>query len=151
MQGDSTTRREFLKQAAAGVAMATLAQDVLASQSPASAGLPTRVLGRTGQRVSILCLGGWHIGSLGNDDEAIRIMHAAIDEGLTFFDNAWDYHDGGSEAVMGRALAGGKRDKVFLMTKNCERDYEGSKRCLDESLRRLRTDHVDLWQFHEII
>jgi aryl-alcohol dehydrogenase-like predicted oxidoreductase len=152
MQGDSTTRREFLKQATAGVAMATLAQDVLASQSPASAtGLPTRALGRTGQRVSILCLGGWHIGSLKDDAEAIRIMHAAIDEGLTFFDNAWDYHDGGSEAVMGRALAGGKRDKVFLMTKNCERDYEGSKRCLDESLRRLRTDHVDLWQFHEII
>jgi len=148
----STTRREFLTQAAAGVAMATLARDVLASQRPATAtGLPTRVLGRTGQHVSILCLGGWHIGSLKNDAEAIRIMHAAIDEGLTFFDNAWDYHDGGSEDVMGRALAGGKRDKVFLMTKNCERDYEGSKRCLDESLRRLRTDHVDLWQFHEII
>ena len=98
MQADSTTRREFLKQAAAGVTIATLAQDVLASQRPASAtGLPTRALGRTGQHVSILCLGGWHIGSLSNDAEAIRIMHAAIDEGLTFFDNAWDYHDGGSE------------------------------------------------------
>ena len=151
MQADPTTRREFLKQTTAGVAIATLAQDVLASQRPATGGLPTRALGKTGQHVSILCLGGWHIGSLGNDDEAIRIMHAAIDEGVTFFDNAWDYHDGGSEEVMGRALAGGKRDKVFLMTKNCERDYEGSKRCLDESLRRLRTDHVDLWQFHEII
>lgn len=152
MQTDSTTRREFLKQAAAGVTMAALAQDVLASQSTASAtGLPTRALGRTGQRVSILCLGGWHIGSLKNDAEAIRIMHAAIDEGLTFFDNCWDYHDGGSEELMGKALAGGKREKVFLMTKNCERDYEGSKRCLDDSLRRLQTDHLDLWQFHEII
>jgi aryl-alcohol dehydrogenase-like predicted oxidoreductase len=152
MQGDSTTRREFLKQAAAGVTLATLAQEVLATQRPATTtGLPTRALGRTGQHVSILGLGGWHIGSLGNDAEAIRIMHAAIDEGLTFFDNAWDYHDGGSEDVMGRALAGGKREKVFLMTKNCERDYEGSKRCLDESLRRLRTDHVDLWQFHEMV
>ena len=152
MRKDSTTRREFLAQAAAGVTLAALAQDVLATQSTASAtGLPTRALGRTGQQVSILCLGGWHIGSLKNDAEAIRIMHAAIAEGLTFFDNAWDYHDGGSEDLMGRALAGGKRQQVYLMTKNCERDYEGSMRCLDDSLRRLRTDHIDLWQFHEII
>ena len=62
--------------------------------------------------------------------EAIRIMQTAVDEGLTFFDNCWDYHDGGSEEVMGRALAGGRRDKVFLMTKNCERDYAGSMKCL---------------------
>ena len=82
---------------------------------------------------------------------AIRIMHAAVDEGLTFFDNCWDYHDGGSEEVMGRALADGRRDKVFLMTKNCERDHAGSMKCLDDSLRRLRTDRIDLWQFHEII
>jgi predicted aldo/keto reductase-like oxidoreductase len=79
-------------------------------------------------------------------------MQAALDEGITFFDNAWDYHDGRSEELMGRALAeGGRRDKVFLMTKNCERDYEGSQRCLEDSLRRLRTDHVDLWQFHEMV
>ena len=79
-------------------------------------------------------------------------MHAAVDEGMTFFDNCWDYHDGESEEVMGEALAeGGRRDKVFLMTKNCERDYEGSKKCLEDSLRRLRTDHLDLWQFHEMI
>jgi uncharacterized protein len=152
MRTDSTSRREFLKQAAAGVAMASLAEGVLESQSAASAtGLPTRALGRTGDRVSILCLGGWHIGSIDDANEAIRIMHAAIDEGLTFFDNAWDYHNGGSEGVMGKALSGGKREKVFLMTKNCERDYEGSKRCLDESLRRLQTDRLDLWQFHEMV
>ena len=78
-------------------------------------------------------------------------MHAAVDEGLTFFDNCWDYHDGGAEEIMGRALADGRRDKVFLMTKNCERDYAGSMKCLDDSLRRLRTDRIDLWQFHEII
>ena len=84
------------------------------------------MLGRTGERVSILCLGGWHIGAVKDENEAIRIMHAAIDEGLTFFDNCWDYHDGGSEEIMGRALADGRRDKVFLMTKNCERDYAGS-------------------------
>jgi len=129
-----------------------MAKEVLAQTSGASAtGLPTRVLGRTGQRVSILCLGGWHIGSVKDDNEAIRIMHAAIDEGMTFFDNAWDYHDGHSEEVMGKALAGGKRQKVFLMTKNCERDYAGSMKNLDDSLRRLQTDHLDLWQFHEMV
>ena len=147
-----TTRREFISEVAAGAAIAALADDVLSSQQPASAtGLPTRALGRTGQRVSILCLGGWHIGAIEDPAEAIRIMHAAIDEGLTFFDNCWDYHDGGSEEVMGRALADGRRTKAFLMTKNCERDYEGSKRCLDDSLRRLRTDYLDLWQFHEMV
>jgi len=146
------TRRQFLTEASAGVTLAALGAEVLASQQPASStGLPTRVLGRTGERVSIVCLGGWHIGAVENKDEAVRIMHAAIDEGLTFFDNCWDYHDGGAEEIMGRALAGGRRNKCFLMTKNCERDYEGSKRCLDDSLRRLQTDHLDLWQFHEIL
>ncbi|MBC8167629.1 MAG: aldo/keto reductase [Bryobacteraceae bacterium] len=112
--------------------------------------VPTRVLGRTGVDVSILCLGGWHIGAIEDENEAIRVMHTAIDEGVTFFDNAWDYHWGGSEERMGKALEG-RRDQVFLMTKNCERDYDGSKRCLEESLRRLRTDHIDLWQFHEMV
>ena len=145
------TRRQFLTQAAAGLAVAAHARDVLASQAPSASGLPTRILGRTGQRVSILCLGGWHIGAVKDQAEAVRIMHAAVDEGLTFFDNCWDYHDGGSEELMGKALAGGRRQKVFLMTKNCERDYAGSMKCLDDSLRRLQTDHIDLWQFHEII
>lgn len=117
-----------------------------------ASGLPTRVLGRTGVNVSILCLGGWHIGAASQKDEseAIRIMHTAIDDGLTFFDNAWDYLDGVSENVMGKALAmDGKRSKVFLMTKNCNRDYDGSMKCLEESLKRLQTDYIDLWQFHE--
>jgi aryl-alcohol dehydrogenase-like predicted oxidoreductase len=152
-QHQRSSRREFLAQSvAAGGAIAALAHDVIASQTPAGpTGLPTRLLGRTGQRVSILCLGGWHIGSVQAPAEAIRIMQAAVDEGLTFFDNCWDYHNGGAEDVMGRALEGGRRDKVFLMTKNCERDYAGSMKCLDDSLRRLRTDRIDLWQFHEII
>ena len=78
-------------------------------------------------------------------------MHEAIDQGMTFFDNAWDYGDGRSEQLMGRALAtGGRRQKVFLMTKNCNRDYKGSMQHLEESLRRLKTDYLDLWQFHEI-
>jgi aryl-alcohol dehydrogenase-like predicted oxidoreductase len=147
------TRRDFLKQAVAGATVAALAESVLAQTAPASAtGLPTRVLGRTGQRVSILALGGWHIGTFTEDAEAIRHVQAALDEGITFFDNAWDYHDGRSEDLMGRALAeGGRRARAFLMTKNCERDYEGSMKCLEESLRRLRTDHVDLWQFHEMV
>ena len=88
---------------------------------------------------------------IGEDPPKPFEYDTAVDEGLTFFDNCWDYHDGGSEEVMGRALAGGRRDKVFLMTKNCERDYAGSMKCLDDSLRRLQTDRIDLWQFHEII
>ena len=85
-----------------------------------------------------------------DESESIRLMHAAIDEGVNFFDNAWDYHDGYAEEVMGRALSmDGKRNQVFLMTKNCERDYEGSLRNLEDSLRRLQTDRLDLWMFHE--
>ncbi|MBI4659626.1 MAG: aldo/keto reductase [Verrucomicrobia bacterium] len=146
------TRRQFLETAAAVTSAAVLGQRVLAQTRDAGAGIPTRELGRTGIRVPILCLGGWHIGAVGEKSEAIRIMHAAIDEGITFFDNAWDYHDGRSEEWMGEALAqGGKRGRVFLMTKNCERDHAGSMRNLEESLRRLKTDHLDLWQFHEMV
>jgi uncharacterized protein len=148
---DEATRREFLKQAAAGATIAALAESVLAQTSSSSAtGLPTRVLGRTAQRVSILCLGGWHLGSIKDDALAVRLVQTAVDEGLTFMDNCWDYHDGRSEELMGRGLEG-RRDKAFVMTKNCERDYEGSMRCLEDSLRRLRTDHIDLWQFHEMV
>ncbi len=146
------SRRKFIQGGARALSVAALANEVLAQTSVASAtGLPTRLLGRTGQRVSILALGGWHIGSVKDESEAIRIMHAAVDEGLTFFDNAWDYHDGHSEEVMGKALSSGHRQKVFLMTKNCERDYAGSMKNLDDSLRRLKTDHLDLWQFHEMV
>jgi predicted aldo/keto reductase-like oxidoreductase len=110
-----------------------------------------RILGKTGQSVSLLCLGGWHINDVGDKAESIRIMHAAIDAGINFFDNAWDYHDGGSEEIMGDALAQGKRrEQVFLMTKNCARDAQGTRQHLEDSLRRLKTDYLDLWQFHEI-
>ena len=150
MASQKDSRRSFFKGMFGSAAAAALAQRAVAQRN--GGGLPTRRLGRTGEQVSLLCLGGWHIGAVENKDEAVRIMHAAIDEGMTFFDNAWDYHDGGSEEIMGRALAqNGKRDKVFLMTKNCERDYEGSQRCLDESLKRLKTDRIDLWQFHEMV
>ncbi|MBI1355825.1 MAG: aldo/keto reductase [Acidobacteria bacterium] len=145
------SRRNFFQSIFGSAMAAALAQQAIAQQSGA-AGLPTRKLGRTNEHVSILCLGGWHIGAVENKDEAVRIMHAAIDEGLTFFDTCWDYQWGGSEEIIGRALSQqGKRDKVFLMTKNCERDYAGSMKCLDDSLRRLKTDRLDLWQFHEMV
>ena len=135
--------------------LATLAasgfgSQALALQQQSSSGVPTRRLGRADEQIPIVGLGGYHIG-VPPEQEGIRIMHEAIDEGMTFFDNAWDYHDGGSEEVMGKALAsGGRRNKVFLMTKVCNRDYEGAKQHLEDSLRRLKTDHIDLWQFHEI-
>lgn len=146
---NSANRRQFLKAAAAGLAMA-VGSPVLAAQEESPAGVPVRPLGRTGEKVSIAGMGGWHIGTP-PENEAISIMHEAIDQGMTFFDNSWCYHMGGSEEVMGKALAtGGRRDKVFLMTKNCGRDYKASLACLDDSLKRLRTDRIDLWQFHEI-
>lgn len=152
MSDPQPTRRDFLQTSLAGsAALGLAAASEAGAADKAAAGLPTRPLGKTGVQVSILCLGGWHIGSIKDEQEAVKIMHAAIDEGLTFFDNAWDYHDGGSETVMGKALAAdGKRKKVFLMTKNCARDAKGTRQHLEDSLRRLQTDVIDLWQFHEI-
>jgi aryl-alcohol dehydrogenase-like predicted oxidoreductase len=151
MSAASNSRRDFLHAALAAGAATGLGGSIGAAGDDDSNGLPTRPLGKTGLRVSCLCLGGWHIGSVKNDNEAIKIMHTAIDEGLTFFDNAWDYHDGRSEELMGKALAdGNRRDKVFLMTKNCGRDAKEVAKHLEDSLRRLKTDHIDLVQFHEI-
>jgi uncharacterized protein len=144
-------RREFLHATVAAGAAAGLAESAASAGDDASKGLPLRTLGKAGVQVSCLALGGWHIGSVKDDKEAIKIMHAAIDEGLTFFDNAWDYHDGHSEEVMGKALSDpAKRKAVFLMTKNCGRDAKEVRKHLDDSLRRLKTDHLDLVQFHEI-
>jgi len=149
---NETSRRFFLQTAAGAATVATLADQVLAGADTPSGGVPTRPLGRTGETVSILCLGGWHVGAVANEADAVRLVHAAIDEGVTFMDNAWEYHDGRAEEVMGKALAqGGYRKKAFLMTKNCGRDYQESRKHLEDSLRRLRTDVIDLWQFHEII
>lgn len=149
MVSPSMDRRRFLQAAVAGTAVISLADVLAQPEEERTGGLPTRPLGKTGERVCILGLGGWHIGAV-EENEAIKIMHAAIDEGLTFFDNAWDYHDGRSEEFMGKALANGRREKVFLMTKNCSRDAQGTRQCLEDSLRRLKTDVIDLWQFHEI-
>jgi uncharacterized protein len=114
--------------------------------------IPRRKFGRHDEYVSALGLGGYHLGSVESEREAIRIVHTAIDAGLTFMDNAWDYHDGKSETRMGRALKG-RRDRVFLMTKVCThgRDARVAMRQLDQSLRRLQTDYLDLWQVHECV
>ena len=109
------------------------------------------MLGRTGEYVSALGLGGYHLGLVGTEREATHIVHESIDAGLTFMDNAWEYHEGKSEERMGKALVG-RRDRVFLMTKCCThgRDAKTAMRLLEESLRRLRTDYLDLWQLHEV-
>ena len=114
--------------------------------------IPTRPFGRTGERVSLLGMGGWHVGLPKTDRAAVRLIHAAIDAGITFLDNAWDYNDGLSETRMGQAIAD-RRDRVFLMTKVCThgRDGKVAMRQLEDSLRRLRTDHLDLWQIHEVV
>jgi predicted aldo/keto reductase-like oxidoreductase len=114
-------------------------------------GIPTRILGKTGVRVTVLCVGGYHIGKPSNLELGVRIIRTAIDEGINFLDNAWCYNDGESERIMGHALQDGYREKVFLMTKNHGRDAATFRRQLDESLERLQTDHIDLLQFHEII
>ena len=114
--------------------------------------IPRRMLGRTGVEVSALALGGSHLGEAKTKKEALRIVHEALDAGLTFMDNAWEYHDGRSEEWMGDALKG-RRQEVFLMTKVCThgRDRKTAMRQLTESLRRLQTDYLDLWQVHEVV
>ncbi len=116
----------------------------------ASQSIPRRSFGRHDDQISILGLGGYHLGKPKSVTEAVRIVHEAIDAGVNFLDNAWEYHDGESEARMGRAIAD-RRGSVFLMTKVCThgRDAKVAMRQLEQSLRRLRTDHLDLWQVHE--
>jgi aryl-alcohol dehydrogenase-like predicted oxidoreductase len=118
----------------------------------ASGNVPRRPFGKTGIEVSVLCLGGAHLGRAVTEAEAVRIAHEAIDAGVNFMDNAWEYHDGRAEEWMGKALEG-KRQQVFLMTKVCShgRDKKVAMEQLEQSLRRLRTDYLDLWQIHEVI
>jgi predicted aldo/keto reductase-like oxidoreductase len=114
-------------------------------------GIPVRPLGNTGVEVSIVGLGGGHICRPHNSvDDSVRIIQAAIDGGISFIDNAWEYWDGESERRCGIALAGGRRDKVTLMTKVCGRDRETAEEHLHDSLRRFQTDRIDVWQFHEV-
>lgn len=112
--------------------------------------MPMRRLGKTGIEVSLMGLGGFHIG-VPSEKDAVRIVQEALDHGVTFLDNSWDYNGGESERRMGKALQGGYRDKAFLMTKLDGRTAEAAAEQLDQSLRRLQTDHVDLIQIHEVI
>jgi aryl-alcohol dehydrogenase-like predicted oxidoreductase len=110
-----------------------------------------RKLGRTGEEVSLVGLGGHHIGRQKDENESIRIIRTAIDRGINFLDNCWDYHDGGSEIRMGKALRDGYRDKAFLMTKIDGRTRKAAAEQIDQSLKRLQSDRIDLLQHHEII
>ncbi len=143
-----TSRREFLETTGAALTTAS----IVSAQTTPAGGVPHRPLGKTGLQVSIIGVGGFHLGSAKDLDEARNIVDAAIDAGINFFDNAWDYHEGRSEEWLGAALKG-KRDRVVLMTKVCThgRDKSVAMRMLEESLRRLQTDHLDVWQIHEVI
>jgi aryl-alcohol dehydrogenase-like predicted oxidoreductase len=148
------TRRNFLE-ATVGSAIA----GSLAPHAPAWAhgapeeknGVQYRTLGNTGERVSCIGLGGYHIGMQSNEQDSIRIIRTALDQGINFLDNCWDYNGGDSEIRMGKALQGGYRQKAFLMTKIDSHTNQGAAKQIDDSLRRLQTDHIDLLQFHEVI
>lgn len=114
--------------------------------------VPKRPLGKTGVQVSAIGVGGYHLGSTRDQQEANDLVTVALDAGINFFDNAWDYHDGVSEERLGNALKG-KRDRAFVMTKVCThgRGKDVAMQMLEQSLRRLQTDHLDLWQIHEVI
>jgi aryl-alcohol dehydrogenase-like predicted oxidoreductase len=156
-------RRDLLKAVstsslvAAGIVTAeSLLKPLLAqtSATPASTKkgeMLYRQLGRTNEKVSLIGLGGHHIGRPPSEQDGIKLIHAAIDRGINFMDNSWDYHDGGSEIRMGKALQNGYRDKVFLMTKIDGRTKKEAMRQIDQSLMRLKTDRIDLLQHHEVI
>jgi aryl-alcohol dehydrogenase-like predicted oxidoreductase len=142
---DAVTRRTFVEAFMVGAAG-------LAAQGQSGTGIPKRPLGRTGLEVSALGIGGYHLGSADSDAEATQIVEEALDAGVNFFDNAWEYHQGLSEERLGRALKG-KRDRAVVMTKVCThgRDKKMAMRQLEESLTRLQTDRLDVWQIHEAI
>src|SRR6266568_8515046 len=149
-QTDATvSRRSFLKSAAAAAVFGAASPHTLMAET--KEGMPQRVLGRTGEKISAIGLGGYHIGKQADEAESITIIRSAIDRGLTFMDNCWDYNGGASEIRMGKALRNGYRQRVFLMTKIDGRTKEAAAKQIDESLKRLQTDHVDLLQFHEVI
>jgi uncharacterized protein len=144
-------RREFLRMSAIGSALAALgaAPPTVTTRN----GMPYRTLGKTGEQVSLLCVGGYHMGMKSmSEAESIRLVRTAVDEGVNFLDNAWMYHDGASEERMGKALKDGYRDRVFLMTKHYdpERSAVTTRKQLEDSLRRLDVDVIDLWQVHQI-
>ncbi len=143
------TRRELLAAAVAMTAISGLPENLRAAMGNSE--VPQRLLGRTREKVSIIGLGGAHLGIQDNEQESSRIIRTGIDNGINFLDNCWDYHGGRSEERMGKALQDGYRRKAFLMTKIDGRDRKTAEKQLNESLKRLKTDHFDLLQFHEVI
>jgi predicted aldo/keto reductase-like oxidoreductase len=151
-------RRDFLKTATAAGVAATIPAGAQSTQSastpikrPESPNMIYRELGTTGERVSAIGMGGYHLGKQKDPNESINLLHAGIDGGITFMDNCWDYNDGISEVRMGQALRNGYRQKVFLMTKMDGRTADEYNKQLEQSLGRLQTDMIDLVQFHEVI
>jgi uncharacterized protein len=150
-------RRDFLKSATAAGIAATTSSNFAQAPAPKSTtrpevpGMIYRELGTTGERVSAIGLGGYHIGKGPDAQTSIQLIRQAIDKGITFLDNCWDYNDGISEVRMGQALRDGYRNKVFLMTKMDGRTKESYNQQLEQSLGRLQTDTIDLVQFHEVI
>lgn len=143
-------RREFIKTATATAVASVLSAK--AGHAETKDGIPYRVLGHTGEKLSLVGVGGHHIGRPAvSEATAIQIIRTALDNGVNFLDNAWDYNDGASEIRMGKALRDGYRQKAFLMTKIDGRTAKAANQQLEESLRRLQTDHIDLLQIHEII
>jgi len=145
----SISRRGFLGFAAASIFMAHA--ETQSPRSESRNGIPYRKLGRTREKVSLVGLGGYHLGKQADPQESIRIIHMGLDEGINFLDNCWDYNDGESEIRMGNALRGGYRQKAFLMSKIDGRTKAAATIQINESLHRLQTDRIDLLQFHEVI
>jgi aryl-alcohol dehydrogenase-like predicted oxidoreductase len=143
------SRRDFLGIAVAATYAA--GAEKLSWAADSKAGIAYRALGRTAEKVSMVGIGGYHLGSQRDEQESIRIIRTALDNGINFLDNCWDYNDGQSEVRMGQALRDGYRQRAFLMTKIDGRTKIAAAQQLEESLRRLQTDHIDLLQFHEII
>jgi aryl-alcohol dehydrogenase-like predicted oxidoreductase len=148
-QDAGISRRGFLEFAAASVLLAHADQKPLQSES--RNGIPYRTLGRTREKVSLIGLGGYHLGSQADPQESIRIIRTGLDEGINFLDNCWDYNGGKSEIRMGNALRDGYRQKAFLMSKIDGRSKVAAASQINESLSRLQTDRIDLLQFHEVI
>ena len=111
--------------------------------------MPVTKLGKSGLKVSRFCLGGYHM-AVGGDESGVRIIHRAMDLGVNFFDSAWHYHDGRSDSVYGKALAGGRRQKVLVMSKAHDRTRDGAMKQLEDTLGRMKTDYLDLWQCHQV-
>ena len=147
---DGFTRREFLSAMLSTSLLAGVAGAELWAAG-AENGIPYRRLGRSGERVSVIGLGGWHLGIQSAEQESVRIIRTALDSGINFLDNCWDYNNGDSEIRMGQALRDGYRHKAFLMTKIDGQTKPAAAAQIDESLRRLQTEHIDLLQFHEVI